>query len=87
MLERNASALDIAVALTEMTELHPREVVRTFSRAVLDATGGYLEDDATVLCLDWSGPQGSGGDGSPAPEPPRAGRRGPQAPTVRRTPS
>jgi serine phosphatase RsbU (regulator of sigma subunit) len=61
MLERNASALDIAVALTEMVDLHPREVVHTFARAVLAATGGNLEDDATVLCLDWYGPQGSGG--------------------------
>jgi serine phosphatase RsbU (regulator of sigma subunit) len=61
MLERNASALDIAVALTEMTALHPREVVHTFARAVLAATGGDLKDDATVLCLDWYGPQGSGG--------------------------
>jgi serine phosphatase RsbU (regulator of sigma subunit) len=61
MLERNASALDIAVALAEMTTLHPREVVHTFARAVLAATGGDLEDDATVLCLDWYGPQGSGG--------------------------
>lgn len=61
MLERNASALDIAVALTDMTDLHPREVVHTFARAVLEATGGDLEDDATVLCLDWYGPQGAGG--------------------------
>ncbi|MCA1703649.1 MAG: serine/threonine-protein phosphatase [Actinobacteria bacterium] len=61
MLERNSSALDIAVALTEMTALHPREVVHTFARAVLAATGGDLQDDATVLCLDWYGPQGSGG--------------------------
>jgi serine phosphatase RsbU (regulator of sigma subunit) len=61
MLERNASALDIAAALAEMTALHPREVVHTFARAVLAATGGDLQDDATVLCLDWYGPQGSGG--------------------------
>ncbi|MFJ8719400.1 hypothetical protein ACIRD9_40545 [Streptomyces violaceus] len=25
--------------------------------AVLDAAGGWLEDDATVMCLDWHGPQ------------------------------
>jgi serine phosphatase RsbU (regulator of sigma subunit) len=61
MLERNASAVDIAAALADMTALHPREVVHTFARAVLTATGGDLQDDATVLCLDWYGPQGSGG--------------------------
>jgi hypothetical protein len=25
--------------------------------AVRDAAGGRLEDDATVMCLDWHGPQ------------------------------
>jgi serine phosphatase RsbU (regulator of sigma subunit) len=61
MLERNASAVDIAAALADMTALHPREVVHSFARAVLAATGGDLQDDATVLCLDWYGPQGAGG--------------------------
>ena len=61
MLEHNASVLDIAAALEEMTALHPREVVHTFARAVLAVTGEDLQDDATVLCLDWYGPQGSGG--------------------------
>jgi hypothetical protein len=27
--------------------------------AVRDAAGGRLEDDATVMCLDWHGPQES----------------------------
>ena len=55
MLERNATSVDIAGALRDMTELHPREVVHTFARAVIGATGGDLQDDATVLCVDWYG--------------------------------
>ena len=55
MLERNASALDITSALQDMTALHPREVVHTFARAVVKATDGALQDDATVLCVDWYG--------------------------------
>jgi serine phosphatase RsbU (regulator of sigma subunit) len=61
MLERNATTLDIAAALEDMVSLHPREVVHSFARAVLGATSGYLEDDATVLCVDWYGPQPGGG--------------------------
>jgi serine phosphatase RsbU (regulator of sigma subunit) len=56
MLERNATSVDIGRALRHMTDLHPREVVHTFAQAVLGATGGQLQDDATVLCLDWYGP-------------------------------
>ena len=62
MLERNAESIDIRAALTDMGDLHPREVVHTFKRAVLGATGGDLRDDATVLCLDWYGPPGEGKD-------------------------
>jgi hypothetical protein len=35
--------------------LHPREAVQAVIQAVLDATGGRLQDDATVMCLDWHG--------------------------------
>lgn len=61
MLERNATSLDISTALGEMAALHPREVVHTFARAVLGATGGKLQDDATVLCMDWYGRRAGGG--------------------------
>ena len=56
-LERNA---DIAVSniLVESAERHPREVVRELARNLLSATGGELQDDATVLCIDWYGPKG-----------------------------
>jgi len=58
MLERNAAALDVAAALGESAELHPREVVHELGAAVLRATNGDLKDDATMVCLDWyGGPQ------------------------------
>ena len=57
MLERRAALLDVRSALRDSTASHPREVVRAFAQALLGSTGGTLEDDATVLCLDWYGPQ------------------------------
>ena len=55
MQERNAVDLDVATALADTAALHPREVVHALGAAVLDATGGDLRDDATVVCLDWYG--------------------------------
>ena len=55
MLERNAAALDVAAALADSVDLHPREVVHRLGAAVLHATGGDLRDDATMVCLDWYG--------------------------------
>ena len=58
MQERNAATLDVARALAETADLHPREVVHALGAAVLAATGGDLRDDATMVCLDWyGGPQ------------------------------
>ncbi len=57
MLERGASSLDIATALDAMRELHPRELVHRLASAVVEETGGELQDDATLLCLDWHGPR------------------------------
>ncbi|MGY1754189.1 PP2C family protein-serine/threonine phosphatase [Blastococcus sp. SYSU D01042] len=58
MLERNAATLDVAAALAGSADLHPREVVHELGAAVLRATGDELEDDATMVCLDWyGGPQ------------------------------
>lgn len=62
ILERNATGLDVAIALSQMAALHPREVVHTLAREVLSATAGELQDDATVLCVDWYGPQAGSGD-------------------------
>jgi serine phosphatase RsbU (regulator of sigma subunit) len=55
MLERQAASLDVAAALVDTAELHPREVVHALGAAVLHATGGDLRDDATMVCLDWYG--------------------------------
>jgi len=58
MQERNAVALDVAAALAESADLHPREVVHGLGAAVLHETDGDLRDDATMVCLDWyGGPQ------------------------------
>jgi len=57
MQERNAVDLDVAKALEDTADLHPREVVHALGRAVLTETGGDLRDDATMICLDWYGGQ------------------------------
>jgi serine phosphatase RsbU (regulator of sigma subunit) len=55
MLERNATAVDALSILTASRHLHPREAVQDLTRSVVEACGGDLRDDATVLCLDWHG--------------------------------
>jgi serine phosphatase RsbU (regulator of sigma subunit) len=55
MQERNAVDLDVARALADTADLHPREVVHALGAAVLKETGGDLRDDATMICLDWYG--------------------------------
>jgi serine phosphatase RsbU (regulator of sigma subunit) len=68
MVERNAARIDLPTQLTNNSELHPRELVQHLATLVLDACDGDLQDDATLMCLDWhqcSGPQrqiGSGAD-------------------------
>ncbi|MCA1832210.1 MAG: serine/threonine-protein phosphatase [Actinobacteria bacterium] len=53
MLERNAADVDIQSVLAQSRDLHPREAVQHLIRNVVESTGGTLQDDATVLCLDW----------------------------------
>ncbi|MEU0049063.1 PP2C family protein-serine/threonine phosphatase [Streptomyces sp. NPDC006184] len=57
MLEHHGEKVDLAVLLERTSDLHPREVALILTSAVLDAAGGQLEDDATVVCLDWHGPE------------------------------
>jgi serine phosphatase RsbU (regulator of sigma subunit) len=55
MLERNVASVDLPQAIYDTKDLHPREVVRALADAALAAAGNALQDDATVLCVDWHG--------------------------------
>ncbi|WP_282794831.1 PP2C family protein-serine/threonine phosphatase [Streptomyces sp. CC224B] len=77
MQERAAADVDLPALVRETRHLHPREAVRVLVTAVRDACGGHLQDDATVLCLDWHGARNADrhvavrdGDRGPAPSQP-----------------
>jgi serine phosphatase RsbU (regulator of sigma subunit) len=55
MLERSVADIDVPGAIKDTGDLHPREVVRALADSALAAAGHALQDDATVLCLDWHG--------------------------------
>jgi serine phosphatase RsbU (regulator of sigma subunit) len=55
ILERNAAKVNVMEIVTETRHLHPREAVQALTQAVVEACGGQLRDDATVLCVDWHG--------------------------------
>lgn len=61
MQEHEAESVDLPRLIRKTAAEHPREVVRTLVGAVSDAYNGQQpKDDATVLCLDWHGPQRGG---------------------------
>ncbi len=81
MLERNAATLDVAAALADSADLHPREVVHELGAAVLRATGNDLKDDATMVCLDWYGGPPRARSTEHGADPERASAPGTAAPT------
>ncbi|WP_221356922.1 PP2C family protein-serine/threonine phosphatase [Streptomyces beigongshangae] len=55
MLEGDADGLDLPGLIARTRALHPREAARALIAAIVDAHRGHLQDDATVMCLDWHG--------------------------------
>ena len=45
----------VEAMLAASAQMHVREAVQYVIQAILRATNGALNDDATVLCLDWHG--------------------------------
>lgn len=72
MLERNVASVDLPSAMNETRDLHPREVVRALADRALAAAGHALQDDATLLCLDWHGSHHDTRDAVSGAEPARA---------------
>ncbi|MEU9982189.1 PP2C family protein-serine/threonine phosphatase [Streptomyces sp. NPDC050856] len=55
MLEHRSRDVDLAGLIARTSALHPREAARTVIAEVTAANGGHLQDDATIMCLDWHG--------------------------------
>ncbi|MGV9291243.1 PP2C family protein-serine/threonine phosphatase [Streptomyces sp. NPDC003719] len=55
MQDRGAAAVALPALVRDTRTLHPRETVRVLTAAVRDACHGELQDDATVMVLDWHG--------------------------------
>jgi serine phosphatase RsbU (regulator of sigma subunit) len=58
-LDRLAGRLSVEEVLLKGAHRHPRQVVQELGRTVREITGHRLRDDATALCLDWYGIDGS----------------------------
>lgn len=72
MVERNAESLDLTAELLAVSSSHVREAVRELGDAVLRQTEGALEDDATILVVDWFGDHASLRSTSAGADPGRA---------------
>jgi serine phosphatase RsbU (regulator of sigma subunit) len=72
MLERNVANIDVSGAIQDTGNLHPREVVRALADSALAAAGHALQDDATVVCLDWHGMHDESRDSVSGADPLRA---------------
>jgi molybdopterin converting factor small subunit len=79
MLERSAGGVDLSALIEQTCDLHPREAARTMIAQVIASNDGHLQDDATIMCLDWHGVGQSRrnadtgadlADASPSPTPP-----------------
>jgi serine phosphatase RsbU (regulator of sigma subunit) len=55
IIERNTGDIDVGAMLAQSAGMHAREAVQHIIQAILRATNGALNDDATALCLDWHG--------------------------------
>ena len=84
MLERRVSTVDLPTAIRDTRDLHPREVVRALADSALEAAGHALQDDATLLCLDWHGMHSEDRDTSSGADPQRASARLDVRPATRR---
>lgn len=60
MLERSAERVDWTDVIGRTGNLSPRVTVRAMAETALEAGGGRLDDDATVLCFDWYGADRTG---------------------------
>jgi serine phosphatase RsbU (regulator of sigma subunit) len=58
MQERQAAQVPLTGLLRQTRKSHPREAVRHLADAVVEAAGQALDDDATILMLDWHGEHG-----------------------------
>jgi hypothetical protein len=55
MLEHGTGDVDLEDLILRTGDLHPREAARTVIAKVIAANDGHLQDDATIMCLDWHG--------------------------------
>jgi serine phosphatase RsbU (regulator of sigma subunit) len=74
MLERHVATVDLPSAVSQTRDLHPREVVRVLADRALASAGHALQDDATLLCLDWHGTHDEERQTVSGAEPARASR-------------